>query len=98
MKNFNDAQIEFIKENHANLIDEIINDKIDLDFTYYSDIEEAANRFSNIVEILNGKYTMQDLIEDLYDEYHGENFEDVASDVYDELSEEEQEEIDSLED
>lgn len=98
MKNFNDEQMEFIKENHADLVDEIINGKIDNDLIYYSDIEEAANRFSNIVDILNGKYTMQDLIEDLYCEYHGENFEDVASDVYDELSEEEQEEIDSLQD
>lgn len=98
MKRLNKEQMEFIREKHAGLVDETINQKIDNDLIYYSDIEDAANRFSNIVEILNGKYDMGDLIEDLYHEYHGENFEDVAADVYDELSEEEQKEIDSLQD
>lgn len=97
MKNFNEKQIEFIKEKHADLVDEIICQKIDNDLIFYADIEEAVNRFSNIIEVLNGKYTMENLFEDLYDEYYHEYFEDVACDVYDLLSDEEQEEIDRLE-
>jgi uncharacterized protein Yka (UPF0111/DUF47 family) len=98
MKNFNDKQIEFIKENYPDRIDEIIHEEMDRVLLYYADIEKAVNRFSNIVDVLNGSYTMDDLIEDLYAEYYNDNFEDIAALLYDELDEEEQQEIDELED
>lgn len=98
MKNFNDKQIEFIKENYPDRTDEIIHEEMDRDLLYYEDIEKAMNRFSNIVDVLNGLYTMDDLIEDLYNEYYNDNFEYIAELLYDELDEEEQQEIDELED
>ena len=60
-------------------------------------ILRRLNRFSNILDVLNGLYTMENLFDDLYNEHYEENFEDIAELVYDELDEEEQQEIDALE-
>lgn len=98
MRNFTHAQMEFIKDNHEDTVQDVINQRVDGELTYYSDIEENLNRFSNIVEALNGRYTLSDLYDDMYNEYYGDNFDDIAEDVYDELDEEQQKEIDALED
>ena len=98
MKYFNNTQIEILKEKHADKIDEIIHREIDRELIYYKDIGKAVNRFSNIVDVLNGLYTMENLFEDLYDEYYNDNFEDIAELLYDELNEEEKQEIDEVED
>ena len=97
MKNFNNKQIEFIKENYTDEIDEIIHEEIDRDLIYYADIEKAVNRFSNILDVLKGDYTLEDLFNDLYNEYYNDDFEYIAELLYDGLSEEEQQEIDRLE-
>lgn len=92
---FTESQKEFIKENYADKVDEVINNKIDSDLTYYDDIADAVNRFSNIVACLRGEYTMDDFHEDLYEEYYYENFDDIATEIYEEyLDEEQQKEVD----
>ena len=96
MKNFTEQQMDYIKQKYGFLVDETINQRIDNDLIYYSDIEEHVNRFSNIVEVLRGEYTMENLWEDLYSEYYNENFEEIAEEVYDELDEEDQQLVDEL--
>lgn len=95
--NLTELQKEFIKDNYANEVDDAINNKIDVDLTYYDEIERKVDKFSNIVECLNGRYTMDDLYSDIYKEYLDEDFEDIAIEVYDEyLDEEEQKEVDNI--
>lgn len=86
---------EFIKENYTDKVNEVINARIDTDFTYYDDIANLVDRFSNIVACLRGEYTMDDLYSDLYDDYYNNNFDDVAIEIYEEhLDEEQRKEID----
>lgn len=94
---FDNEQMDFIKENYAELVDEVIRERIDNDLMYYTDIEDAVFSFTNIIELLNGNYTMEDLYEDMFDSYYDENFADIAEDIYNEyLTEELKEEIDNL--
>jgi len=63
---------------------EYINNEIDRLLIYYSDIEEAVNEFSNIVEVLQGRYTMNDLYEDMHNELYKDD--DTIIDFINELS------------
>lgn len=92
---FTEAQKEFIKENYADKVDEVINDVIDRELIYNDDVDDAVNRFSNIVACLRGEYTMEDLYNDLYNDYYDDDFDDIAEEIYEEhLNEEQQKEVD----
>ena len=88
-------QINYIRENFSNELTDYINEKIDNELIYYTDIEEHVNRFSNIVEVLRGEYTMNNLCDDLYEEFHEDD--DTYKEFYDEyLDEEQQLEVDEV--
>lgn len=92
-----EQQQEFIKENYPEKVDEAINYAIDRDLTYYDDIQEKVNQFSNIVNCLSGEYTMDDLCEDLRNEYLDEKFDEIAEEIYEEyLDEEQRQEVDKI--
>jgi uncharacterized protein Yka (UPF0111/DUF47 family) len=98
MKKFNEEQMEFIKENYPEEVDELVNYEIDRSLIYYSDIEEYVRQFSNIVDVLNGNYTMDDLYSDVYNDILENEFDDIAEEIYDNLDDEEKQEIDELDD
>jgi hypothetical protein len=64
---------------------EYINNEIDRLLIYYSDIEEAVNEFSNIVEVLQGRYTMDNLYEDMYQKLYEDDdtLKDFINDLID---------------
>ena len=96
MKNFTQEQMDFIKENYDDKVNEQVGYAVDNALIYYSDIEEKVNQFSNIVEVLNGEYTMTDLYNDVYNDIYENEFDDIAEEVYNELDSEQQQEIDEL--
>lgn len=97
MKKLTNKQIDYIKENHEEKLTNAIHENIDNSLIYYSDIEKELNRFTNIMEVLRGNYTIDDLYSDLYNDYY--NNDDFYNDFYnDYLYKEEQQEIDELED
>ena len=69
-----DEQIEFIKENHEERVDEYMHDAIDRALICYSDIEDYVRQFSNITDVLRGEYTMENLFDDVWQEIYEEEF------------------------
>jgi hypothetical protein len=65
-------------------LQDYINNEIDRLLIYYSDIEEAVNEFSNIVEVLQGRYTMDNLYEDMHNKLYEDD--DTLIDFINELS------------
>ena len=96
MKKLTKNQIEFMREEFYCKLQDAANEKIDNDLIYYSDIQNELNRFTNIVEVLKGNYTMENLTEDLLSDYY--NDEEFYNDFYnDYLDNEEKNQIDELE-
>lgn len=98
MKKFNNKQLEFIKENYTEEINELINYEIDKRLIYYDDIEEYVRQFSNIVDVLIGRYAMDDLCNDIYNDILENEFEYIAEELYNNLDDEERRKIDELDD
>ena len=98
MKNFNNEQIEFIKENYGDEVREQVDYAVDSALIYYSDIEDYVRQFSNITDVLRGDYTMDNLYEDVYNDIYENEFDDIAEEIYINLDSEEQQEIDDLDD
>lgn len=86
-----------IKDHFNDELSEHINNCMDADLIYYSDQWEALQRFTNPMDLLNGKYTMDDFWDDLYNEYMSDD--NTLYDFLDDLCDDElQEFIDTLED
>ena len=98
MKKFNNEQTEFIKENYDDKVSEQVSCAVDSALTYNSDIENYVEQFSSITDILNGMYTMDNLVDDVYNDIYENEFDDIAEEIYNDLTEEEQQEIDELDD
>jgi len=96
MKKFNNEQIEFIKENYEDKVNEFVSYAVDNALIYYSDIEDYVRQFSNIIDVLNGRYTMDNLFDDVYNDIYENEFDDIVEEIYDELDSEEQQKIDEL--
>ena len=52
-------------ERTENLIDYVREYIENTCLTYYDDVQEAMEQYSNIIDVLNGEYTMDDLMNDL---------------------------------
>lgn len=89
-------QILYIKDNFSDEVDTYINEKIDNELIYYSDIEDRIREFSNILDVLRGEYTLDDLWNDLLVEFY--NDDDTFEEVYnDSLDDDQRAEVDALE-
>lgn len=81
MTTLTNNQIEYIKDNFDNEVYDAINEMIDNELIYDSDIKEHVFKFTSITALLNGEYSMQELYEDLYDEFY--NDDDTFIEIFD---------------
>ena len=81
MTTLTNNQIEYIKDNFDNEVYDAINEMIDNELIYDSDIKEHVFKFTSITALLNGEYSMDDLAEDLYNEYY--NNDDTFIEIFD---------------
>lgn len=95
---FTKEQLQFIKDNHNDKVVETINHEIDCALTYESDIKRLTFEHANVMDLLNGKFTINDLWEIMFEEcyFDLENFDEIAEMVYNDLTQEEKNEIDNL--
>ncbi len=91
---FSNEQLDFIKENYADLVHEVIHETIDNQLIYDADIKKIVFEYATITELLNGEFTMFDLFEELHNEYYNDSFADIAEILFDSyLLEEQKDEI-----
>lgn len=92
----NKKQIEFIQDNHTELLDEVLDEGIDNELIYTDDVWNTLKEHYSPFDLLNGQVAFEDLYEAIRDDlYHDE---DTYIDVYDRLNDEQQEEINELAD
>ena len=92
----NKKQKERIIDYHREVLDEVIRENIDNDLIYTDDVYNILSELYDPFDILNGKVTMDDLVNDLYERHWDD--EDTYIEVYDRLNDEQQEEINELAD
>lgn len=68
-----DDQVDFIKNEFNDKFHDAISDKIDTELIYDQDITEWLNEFTTILDVLNGKYTMDDLYSDMFDYFYNDD-------------------------
>lgn len=91
----NNKQIDYIRDNHDDVLDEVINDEIDRVLIYTDDIWDILKENYDPMDLLNGTITIDDVLSDLHSVHYYDL--DTYMEVYDRLDDEDQKEIDDLE-
>lgn len=90
----NEEQMEYIRYYHTGDLSDTIRDQIDLALAFDDDIWAKLKEFYNPMDILKGNVTLDNLVEDLHDQFMEDK--EIYMLVYDNLDEEDQKLIDLL--